>query len=83
MYFVKSQLNRKLKLIQNERTSEMHLLLNIKSHGVYSFVYYYCIFVQQNIQTKNTMTVISRDDISQLVERLNLINFALVTNQLT
>jgi hypothetical protein len=29
------------------------------------------------------MTVISRDDISQLVERLNLINFALVTNQLT
>jgi hypothetical protein len=62
----------------------MHLLLNIKSHGVYGFVYYYCIFVKQNIQTKNTMTVISRDDISQLekVERLNLI-LALVTNQLT
>jgi hypothetical protein len=52
----------------------MHLLLNIKSHGVYGFVYYYCIFVKQNTN-KNTMTVISRDDISNLkkVERLNLI----------
>jgi hypothetical protein len=49
--------------------------LNIKSHGVYSFVYYYCIFVKQNIQTKH-YDCNSRDDISQLekVERLNLIN---------
>jgi hypothetical protein len=38
-------------------------------------VLYYCIFVQQNIQTKNTMTVISRDDFNlKKVERLNLIN---------
>jgi hypothetical protein len=51
----------------------MHLLLNIKSHGVYGFVYYYCIFVKQNIQTKNTI-VISRDDISQL-EKSGTIKF--------
>jgi hypothetical protein len=39
----------------------MHLLLNIKSHGVY-IVYYYCIFVKQNIQTKKKKqnTMISR-----------------------
>jgi hypothetical protein len=47
------------------REQEMHLLLNIKSHGVYGFVYYYCIFVKQNIQTKHYDCNFS-DDISQL-----------------
>jgi hypothetical protein len=42
------------------------------------------VFLLNKIFKQNTMTVIS-DDISQLekVERLNLINSALVTNQLT